>query len=118
MTITPKISQDSIGNLDRTIAGALASVGFSHKDKTADYVLDARLETQPIEDKEGWMWIRASLDVNLLDAKTGQSRGSHRWSIKASAQTEGSAKKRAKDKLDKLLKQELKETIISFGKPE
>jgi len=118
LTITPKVSQDGIGGLERTLAGALASVGFSHKGKNADYILDASLETQPIEDKEGWIWIRASLDINLQDAKTGQSRGSHRWSIKASAQTEGSAKKRAKDKLDKLLKDELKQVIISFGKPE
>lgn len=118
LTITPKVSQDGIGGLQRTLAGALASVGFSHKNKNANYILDASLETQPIEDKEGWMWIRASLDINLLDAKTGESRGSHRWSIKASAQTEGSAKKRAKDKLDRLLKKELKQTIISFGKPE
>ena len=118
LTITPKVSQDGIGGLERTLAGALASVGFSHKNKNANYILDASLETQPIEDKEGWMWIRASLDINLLDAKTGQSRGSHRWSIKSSAQTEGSAKKRAKDKLDRLLKKELKQTIISFGKPE
>lgn len=118
LTISPKVSQDGIGGLERTLAGALASVGFSHKGKNANYILDASLETQPLEDKEGWMWIRASLDINLQDAKTGQSRGSHRWSIKASAQTEGSAKKRAKDKLDQLLKKELKQTIISFGKPE
>lgn len=118
LTITPKISQDGIGGLDRVIAGALATAGFSHKGSNANYILDASLETLPIEDKEGWKWIRASLDINLMDAKTGQSRGSHRWSIKTSAQTEGSAKKRAKDKLDRLLKEELKETIISFGRPD
>jgi len=118
LTISPKVSQDGIGGLERTLAGALASVGFSHKGNNASYILDASLETQPLEDKEGWMWIRASLDINLQDAKTGQSRGSHRWSIKSSAQTEASAKKRAKDKLDSLLKDELKQVIISFGKPD
>jgi len=118
LTIRPKVSRDDIGNLERTLSGALATVGFSHKGDTASYILDASLETQPVEDKEGWMWIRASLDINLQDTKTGESRGSHRWSIKASAQTEGSAKKRAKDKLDQLLKKELKQTIISFGKPQ
>lgn len=92
LTISPKVSQDGIGGLERTLAGALASVGFSHKGKDANYILDASLDTQPIEDKEGWIWIRASLDINLQDAKTGQSRGSHRWSIKASAQTDGSGK--------------------------
>ncbi|MDH5445364.1 MAG: LPP20 family lipoprotein [Gammaproteobacteria bacterium] len=118
LTVSPNISKDDIGGLDRTIAGALAYAGFSHKGKTANYILDANLETLPIEDKEGWMWVRASLDINLKDAKTGDSRGSHRWDFKASAQTAGSAKKRVKSKIDQLLKTELKKTIISFGKPE
>jgi len=117
LTISPKISQDSIGDLELTLAGALATVGFSHKGNNAAYILNASLKTQPIEDKDGWMWMRASLDINLLDAKTGQSRGSHRWDIKASAQTKDSAKKRTIDKIDKLLKKELKQTIISFGNP-
>lgn len=118
LTVSPKISKDDIGGLERTLAGALATVGFSHKDKDANYVLDTSLETLPIEDKEGWMWVRASLDINLQDSKTGESRGSHRWDFKASAQTVASAKKRVKDKVDKILKAELKEKIISFGKPE
>ena len=118
MTISPKVSQDGIGGLERTLAGALASVGFSHKGANANYILDANLETQPLEDREGWKWIRATLDINLQDAKTGQSRGSHRWEIKESGQTDGTAKQRAKNKLDQILKDELKETIISFGKPE
>lgn len=118
LTITPKVSQDGVGGLERILAGALASAGFSPRSNNADYILDANLETQPIEDKEGWMWVRASLDINLLDTKTGQSRGSYRWDIKESAQTEASAKQRVKDKLDQLLKDELKQTIISFGKPE
>lgn len=118
LTISPKVSKDDIGGLQRTIAGALASAGFSHKGSNATYVLDANLETLPIEDKEGWMWVRAGLEINLQDAKTGESRGSHRWDFKASAQTEASAKKRVKTKIDKLLKNELKATIISFGKPE
>lgn len=118
LTVTPKVSNDGIGGLERTLAGALATAGFSHKGNNADYVLDANLETLPIEDKEGWMWVRASLDINLQDANTGQSRGSRRWDFKASAQTEAAAKKRVKDQVDKLLKAELKETIISFGKPE
>ncbi len=118
MTITPKAAQDSIGGLERTLSGALGTAGFSHKGADADYILDANLETQPLEDREGWKWIRATLDINLQDAKTGQSRGSHRWEIKESGQTDGTAKQRAKNKLDQLLKEELKETIISFGKPQ
>ena len=118
LTISPKISRDDIGGLERTMSGALASAGFSHKDKDASYVLDATLETLPIEDKEGWMWVRASLDINLQDAKTGESRGSHRWDFKASAQTVESAKKRVKSNVDKILKDELKDKIISFGRPE
>ena len=118
LTISPKVSRDDIGGLERTLSGALASAGFSHKGKNATYVLDTTSETLPIEDKEGWIWIRASLEINLQDAKTGESRGSQRWDFKASAQTEGSARKRVKSKIDKLLKAELKNTIISFGKPE
>ena len=118
MTISPKVSKDDIGGLESTLAGSLAAAGFSHKGKNAAYVLNTTLETLPIEDKEGWMWVRAGLEINLQDAKTGESRGSHRWDFKASAQTEASAKKRVKTKIDKLLKSELKDTIISFGTPE
>lgn len=118
LTVTPKVSKDSTGEMERILAGALASAGFSHKGNNAKYILNANLDTLPIEDKEGWMWVRASLDINLQDAKTGQSRGSHRWDFKTSAQTEASARQRLKDKIDETLKAELKDTIISFGNPE
>ena len=100
LTISPKISKDDVGDLDKTLAGALASSGFSHKGNSAAYLLDA------------------SLDINLQDAKTGESRGSHRWTFKASGQTEASARKRVKTDIDKTLKAELKDTIVSFGKPD
>lgn len=118
LSVAPKVAKDDIGGLERILAGALATAGFSVKGKTASYILDAQLETLPIEDKQGWMWVRASLDINLQDAKTGQSRGSHRWDFKESAQSVASAKKRVKSKVDKILKTELKDTIISFGNPE
>jgi len=119
LKIKPKASRDDLGGLKRTLAGALASVGFSHKGGAdADYELDAQVALQPIEDKEGWFWIRGSIDINLKDTKTGESQGSHRWNIKVSAQNHASAKKRAKSEVDKLLKKELKAVIIGFGQPD
>jgi len=119
LKIRPKASRDDLGGLERILAGALASSGFSHKrGADAEYELDAQLSLQPIEDKEGWYWIRGSLDVNLIDVKSGESQGSHRWDIKVSAQNHASAKKRAKSEVDALLKKELSDVIIGLGQPE
>jgi len=118
LRISVKASADDLGDSERLVSGALAKVGFSHnKSGKANYLLDVQTRMQPLEDKEGWFWLRGTLDINLLDANSQASRGSHRWDIKVSAQNEASAKKRARSEIDKILKDELKQTIISFGQP-
>ncbi|MDH5180277.1 MAG: LPP20 family lipoprotein [Gammaproteobacteria bacterium] len=119
LRISARASRDDLGDAERIVAGALARVGFSHsQNEQALYVLDVQAEMQPVEDRAGWFWVRGMLDINLMDSKTNESHGSHRWEIKASGQTVASAKKRAQNQIDEFLKNELKQTIISFGMPE
>lgn len=119
LRIAAKASIDDLGDTERLVSGALAKAGFSHsKNDKANYILDMQAQMQPPEDKEGWIWIRGTIDINLLDAKSQESRGSHRWDIKVSGQTEASARKRAKSALDRIMKKELKQTILSFSTPE
>lgn len=119
LRIAARASRDDLGDAERLVSGALAKVGFAHsKNNKALYILDVKIEMQPIEDKEGWFWMRGVLDINLMNAKSEESHGSHRWEIKSSAQTVESAKKRAQTQIDNILKKDLKQTIISFGTPE
>ena len=117
--IKVKASADDLGDSERIVSGAVAKAGFSHsKSNKANYLLDVQTKMQPLEDKQGWFWLRGTVDINLLDANTQENRGSHRWDIKVSGQTHASAKKRAKSEIDRLLKEKLKSTIISFGTPD
>lgn len=119
LRISARASQDDLGDAERIVAGALAKVGFAHSENAnARYVLDVKVEMQPVEDKAGWFWMRGTLDINLMDSKRNESHGSRRWSFKSSGQTVPSTKKRAQNEINRILKENLKQTILSFGMPE
>lgn len=116
--ITPRINHDAIGGLDEILSGALSSAGFTHQPgQTANFLLDAELQLTKITDAEGWHWLRGALMISLLDPSNNSVLGSHRWDIKVSAQKAAIAEKRARNKIDQLLKQQLKRVIIGFGQP-
>ena len=98
------------------VNGAVAAAGFMIEtgDKP-DFVLDADLTLQDLGLQEGWYWQRGTLEVRLTEASTNRVRGGQRWPIKTSARDKASSQSRALDEVDKLLKQDLRATIVGFA---
>ena len=101
------------------VNGAVAAAGFMIEtgDKP-DFVLDADLTLQDLGLQEGWYWQRGTLEVRLTEAATNRVRGSQRWPIKTSARDKASSQSRALDEADKILKQDLRATIVGFRQRE
>ncbi|NOZ38420.1 MAG: hypothetical protein GXP11_10255 [Gammaproteobacteria bacterium] len=116
LTIRTKISADPLGGLAGIVKGAVSAAGFSNlSDAKAEYILDAKLKLNETRGTQGWYWQRGTLEISLRQAAGQQVQGSKRWNIKASAQDRATSKKRARDQIDNILKQELGQTIIGFG---
>ncbi|VAX12872.1 hypothetical protein MNBD_GAMMA24-1361 [hydrothermal vent metagenome] len=119
LTIRTKISADPLGGLAGIVKGAVSAAGFTNlADAKAQYILDAKLRLNESQGTQGWYWQRGTLEISLRQAASQQVQGSKRWNIKVSAQDQAMTKKRARDQIDKILKQELRQTIISFGSTE
>lgn len=119
MSIYSKVSADPIGGLDDILKAGLSNAGFSHVNSdNADYILSAKLLLNETKDAQGWYWQRGTLEINLDQAANKQAQGSQRWNIKESAQDPAVAKKRVRDKMNKILKTELRSTLIGFGSTE
>ncbi len=116
MRIRTKISADPLGGLDEILKGAVSAAGFGHAGNArTGYVLDAKLTLTETRDAQGWYWQRGTLEISLSQTASGQVQGSKRWNIKASSQDRAMSKKRVRDRIDKILKKELRRTIIRFG---
>ncbi len=115
--IAVEIINDSIGDIESIVTGALARTGFQHeKNKdSANYLLKTRLNVDQSHDKKGWYWYRGSLQINLTNQKTGQDSGNFRWEIKVSAQNPELAMQRVRDTINRKLSSELRVVIIKLG---
>jgi hypothetical protein len=114
--VATRVSPQSAAGFDEIVKGAVAAAGFMIEtgDKP-DFVLDAGLTLQDLGLQEGWYWQRGTLEVRLTEAATNRVRGSQRWPIKTSARDQPSSQSRALDEADKILKQDLRATVIGFA---
>ena len=116
LAIRTKISADPLGGLAGIVKGAVSAAGFAHAGKPKmGYILDAKLRLNETRDKQGWYWQRGTLEITLSQAASQKVLGNKRWNIKESAQGRAMSRKRVRDQIDKILKKELRQTIISFG---
>ncbi|MFV1985023.1 MAG: LPP20 family lipoprotein [Thiohalomonadales bacterium] len=115
--IAVEITNDSIGDIESIVTGALARTGFQHEknNDSANYLLKTRLDVDQSHDKKGWYWYRGSLQINLTNQKTGQDSGNFRWEIKVSAQNPELAMQRVRDTVNRKLSNELRVVIIKLG---
>ena len=114
--IAPRIVQDDAGGLESVVSGALAGAGFLiETGQSPEYVLEAAFPLEDLGLKEGWYWQRGALEVRLVEAASARVRGTQRWSIKSSATDHAVARRRALDEADKVLKKDLRATIIGFA---
>jgi len=105
------------GSVQPLLEGAVAAAGFLAA-ADADYVLEASLALEASGPLEDWYWQHGVLEIRLVEAASGRSRGSRRWPVKAAALAPGLAEQRALDQVDATLKKELRATLIHFASGE
>lgn len=113
--VSARVPENSPAGFAEVASGAVAAAGFQvETGASADFTLDARLDLQDLGLQEGWYWQRGNVEIALTDA-AGRSRGNQRWPLKASARDRGTAARRAVDEADRILKQELRATVVRFA---
>lgn len=112
--IEARASADSPDGFQEVVQGATAAAGFDVASGKPDYVLEGRLQLNDLGKIEGFHWQRGTLELTLLDAATNSVRGSQRWPIKASARDRASSIERAVDEANKILRAELRATVVGF----
>ena len=109
------VRSQNFSGLKQQLEAAMSHAGFSSVQDEAGYTLLAELNLQDPEEKQGWYWQRGTLDIRLIDAVTGVTRGSHSWEMKVSATQQSQLSSRIKQSIDKSLKTELKNAIIDIA---
>lgn len=96
--------------LQQNLESAISSLGITLDGKAA-YRLVASLDTEPVQQQQGWYWLRGSLQLNLQ--YQGDSLAKQRWPLKVSAIDKGMVEQRAKDRLSEQMTAYVYELITS-----
>ena len=96
--------------LQQNLESAIGKLGIT-LDKNAPYQLIASMDTEPVQQKQGWYWLRGSTEMSL--SYQGETLTKKRWPLKASATDKGMVEQRAKDKLSEQMTPYLYELITS-----
>ncbi len=115
VSIAPRVAAGSPDGLKEMVAGALAQAGFILD--TGDhpkFVLQANMKLTDLGLVDNWYWMRGNLEVTLTETAGNRVRGTRLWKIKGNAQNRDDAKRRAMNKADAILKQELGGAIIEM----
>lgn len=115
--IAPEIVEDAgIREFASIIKGGLAAAGFlANNSSNADLVLESKLSLSDLGRVDGWHWMRATVEVSLVEKETRRVRGSKTWPVKASARDTKTVRSRTLIEIEKLLKEELRATIVEFA---
>jgi len=96
--------------LRQYLQSAIGTLGIT-LDPQAPYLLKASMDTEPVQLKQGWYWLRGSTQLSLMFQ--GETLAKKRWPLKVSAQDEGMVEQRARDKLSERMTVYLYELITS-----
>jgi len=96
--------------LQQNLESAISALGIT-LDENAPYRLMASMDTEPVQKKQGWYWLRGSTELSLI--YQGEAMAKKRWPLKVSAMDEGMVEQRAKDKLSEQMVTYLYELITS-----
>lgn len=109
-------SSDPTGKLQNMLAGAVAAAGFTlAAGQQRDYIARAGLQLDALVEREGWYWLRGTLELQLTEPVAERVRGVKRWTIKVSAQQPALTQQRLLDQVSAILRQQLAPTIIGFA---
>ena len=96
--------------LQQNLESAIGALGIT-LDQQAPYRLIASMDIEPVQQKEGWYWLRGSTQLSLIFQ--GETLAKKRWPLKVSAMDKGMVEQRAKDKLSEQMTIFLYELITS-----
>ncbi len=115
--IAPEVADDGgEAAFAALLKGGVAAAGFLANSKAeADLLLVGKLALSDLGRQANWNWVRATVEVSLVERDSGRVRGSKTWPVKASAQDAATAKARALMEVEKLFKRELRTAIIGFA---
>lgn len=114
--ISPQVVDDTTGSLLTSVQDALIGAGFRvNNDEAAEFVLDVHLSLEDTGVRENWHWSRGVLKLTLQERKSGRSRGSISWVIKAAGRSISDAEQKIADKSDSLLKRQIRASVIKFA---
>ena len=113
---TEAVETAGLQEFPKLLKGALAAAGFmAVAPAQADFILVGKLQRETLAPKDGWHWMRATIEVSLVEKATGRVRGSKTWQVKASAQDNKTLDSRVLIEIDKQLKDELRSAIFEFA---
>ena len=92
------------GELDKELANAINRLGIQQLEGS-EYVLQANLDHDGIEQKQGWYWQRGSLVLSL--SWRGDVIAKQRWPYKVSAMDKNTVAQRSRDWVNQSLPQKL-----------
>lgn len=92
------------------VQSAIAALGIQYQ-KNSAYQVWGALDTEPVSQKQGWYWLRGSMQLSLRH--NDESIATRRWPIKVSATDEGMVKQRARDQLSNDLAGQLYQLLVS-----
>lgn len=101
--------------LTSVISGNTANAGFNIAESAqANYTLLAEAKLDPPLKKEGWTWLRGTLQLTLRDPSNNEI-GIKRWPLKAASVTADQSQQRLINDIDQILKNELREAVLGFA---
>ena len=96
--------------LQHSLESAIGTLGIT-LDENSPYQLKATMDTEEIQKKQGWYWLRGSTELSLIHK--GEAIAKKRWSLKVSATDKGMVEQRTKDRLSEQMAPYLYELISS-----
>ncbi|MFA7556092.1 MAG: hypothetical protein WCY88_17755, partial [Spongiibacteraceae bacterium] len=80
--------------------GAVSSLGIQAS-AVSNYQLVGDLDLEPLQQKQGWWWLRGSLELKLMDGDHAIVK--QRWPVKASSVDQGMVGQRLADSINSKL---------------
>jgi len=115
--IFPQVDEDDDAKeFAGILKGGVAAAGFLAQGiGKADLILIGKLQLVDVGVQQGWHWMRATVEVSLVEKESGRVRGAKTFPFKASAKDAKTARSRVLKEIEKAFKEELRPTIIEFA---
>ena len=98
------------------LKGGVGNAGFLAQGiGKADLILIGKLSLNDIGMQQGWHWVRANVEISLVEKESGRVRGSKIWPLKASGKDPKTARARVMKDIEKMFKEELRPAIVEFA---